>query len=183
MRFPNHGSGVWGASPGIWLPLQPCPVPGNPAQFAELRLRPKRHTFLTRCPSPRPVLHLLATTSTPDCQSPWLLGVQGREGPDPSPGHAREEEREAYSVGGRDGRRVTCIRVCQYSRTHAYAHTGCLCNRRANALAAGGRLLLSPNSSTQSIINTSPKALCRHYRGSTSHSGPHLLSRLQKLGK
>lgn len=122
MRFPNHDSGVWGAGPGIWLPLQPCTVLGNSAQFAEMRLRPKRHSFLTRCPSPRPVLHLLATTSTPGCQSPWLLGVQGREGPDPSPGHAREKEREACSVGGRGGRRVTCIRVCQYSRT-THTHT------------------------------------------------------------
>lgn len=60
---------------------------------------------------------------------------------------------------------------------------GCLQNSRANALAAGGRLLLSPNSSTQSIINTSPKAQRHHYGGSASHSGRHLLSRLQKLGK
>lgn len=78
--------------------------------------------------------------------------------------------------GGGSGGGVTCI--CR--RCH---HAGFVQNSRANALAAGGRLLLSPNSSTQSIINTSPKARCRHYRGSASHSGHHLLSRLQKLGK
>lgn len=69
-------------------------------------------------------------------------------------------------------------RICRHRHC-----AGCIQNSRANALAAGGRLLLSPNSSTQSIINTSPKAQYRHYGGSASHSGHHLLSRLQKLGK
>lgn len=77
---------------------------------------------------------------------------------------------------GGGGRGVTCI--CRHCH-----RAGCIQNSLANALAAGGRLLLSPNSSTQSIINTSPKAQRRHYRGSASHSGHHLLSRLQKLGK
>lgn len=60
--------------------------------------------------------------------------------------------------------RVTCI--CRHCHC-----AGCIQSSPANALAAGGRLLLSPNSSTQSIINISPKAPCRHYRGGASHSG------------
>lgn len=169
-------------------PIQPCPGAGEGARFAEPAARPPSPSLCLSSCSPSPPRGPTEACSLASVAHEWTgtghisapawqrQGLRGRHhtlvGWLPRGGPLR--------LGEGAGGRVTPIRI----RIRRHRHrVGCIQNSRANALAAGGRLLLSPNSSTQSIINTSPKAQHRHYGGSASHSGHHLLSRLQKLGK